>query len=146
MKRYSLIAIVAIYTTLSGCAAVPMASVSKDSRAKKFYTTPRKSNIYLYRNEINGGVSTMSVNFDGKPAGETAKKTYFKWSVRPGKHTITSLTENTSKIELETESGENYFIWQEARVGFWTERSKLHLVSQKQGEKGVLECKLAKKR
>jgi hypothetical protein len=97
----------------------------------------------LYRNESYGGAITMPVALDGKIAGKTAAETYFKWTVNPGKHVITSLTENTAKIELDTKPERNYFIWQEVKMGMWAARSQLHEVSRNEGKKGVLECKLA---
>lgn len=110
MKKYLVIAIITIYALLSGCATVPMASINKDNTAKQFRPIPNKSNIYLYRNESFGGAIAMPVTLNGKIAGKTAAKTYFKWTVNPGKHAITSLTENTAKIELDTKPERNYFI------------------------------------
>jgi hypothetical protein len=143
MKKYSIIAIITFYVLLSGCVSVPMASIDRDNTAKQFRPVLDKSNIYLYRNESYGGAVTMPVTLDGKIAGKTAAKTYFKWTVKPGKHTITSLTENTAKIELDTKPNKNYFIWQEVKMGMWTARSQLHEVPRTKGENGVLECKLA---
>jgi len=143
MKKYSIIAIITAYALLSGCASVPMASIDRDNTAKQFRPTASKSNIYLYRNESYGGAITMPVALDGKIAGKTAAETYFKWMVNPGKHTIVSLTENTAKIELDTKPNRNYFIWQEVKMGMWAARSQLHEVPRIEGEKGVLECKLA---
>lgn len=127
----------------AGCASVPMAPVQQDTDAKTFTTAAGKANIYLYRNESMGGAVKMPVSLDGKMAGQTGPKTYFKWSVDPGQHEIASITENTSRLTLDTEAGENYFVWQEVKMGMWAARSQLHQVSAEQGRKGVMECKLA---
>jgi len=133
-----------IVSLLTGCASVPMASLDEDKQAKQFILNPGKSNIYMYRNESLGGAIAMPVALDGRVAGKTGPKTYFYWSVDPGEHTITSLTENTAKITINAKAGRNHYIWQEVKMGMWAARSQLHEVSEKKGEKGVNECKLIK--
>ena len=97
MKKYLIVIMVVVYALLQGCASVPMAPSKKDTDAKQFRVDTNKSNIYLYRNESYGSAITMPVTLNGRIAGKTAANTYFKWSVSPGKHIITSLTENTAK-------------------------------------------------
>ena len=86
----------------------------------------------------------MPVTLDGKVVGKSGSKTYFMWTVEPGEHEISSLTENTSKITVKAEAGRNHFIWQEVKMGMWTARSLLQQVSEDVGRQGVLECKLIK--
>lgn len=143
MKKVVLLGLLAITAMLSGCASVPMASLEQDQQAKQFEAVPDKANIYLYRNENFGGAIAMPVALDGQIAGKTGPKTYFVWSVEPGEHEISSLTENTAKIKVDAKAGENHFIWQEVKMGMWTARSQLHEVDQEEGKKGVGECKLA---
>lgn len=144
MKKAIFFAVVLIGTLLSGCAAVPMATPEADQTAKQFTVDPGKANIYLYRNETFGAAIAMPVSLDGRVAGKTASKTYFYWSVEPGEHEIASLTENTAKINLAAEAGQNYYIWQEVKMGMWSARSQLHKVSEEEGQKAVRECKLIK--
>lgn len=143
MKRLSLLSIAIIYGFLSGCASVPMASLEMDAEAKQFLVPPGKSSIYLYRNETMGGAITMPVALDGRVAGKSGPKTYFKWDVTPGEHEITSLTENTSKITIDAIAGKIHYIWQEVKMGVWSARSLLQEVTEEQGKAGVGECKLA---
>jgi hypothetical protein len=140
-----IISIVGILTIglLAGCASVPMASLQQDTEAKAFTTVPGKANIYVYRNESFGSAVKMPLTLDGKIAGQSGPKTYFKWSVDPGQHEIASITENTSRLTLNTDAGKNYFVWQEVKMGMWTAQSQLHEVTEEEGRKGVLECKLA---
>jgi hypothetical protein len=85
----------------------------------------------------------MDVEVDGKPVGQTAAKTYFYKEVAPGKHMVTSKSENTDSIEVDTVAGKLYYIWQEVKMGLLYARTKLTLVSEEEGRKGVLECQLA---
>jgi len=127
---------------LSGCASVPMASKEMDAQAKTFNVAPGKSNIYIYRNETFGAAMKLAVAVDGKSIGQTASKTYFALEVEPGKHTIVSMAENTSSVDLVTEVGKNYFVWQEIKMGVLSARSKLQLVDEAAGKTAVGECKL----
>lgn len=143
MNKYLMVAIATVMGLLAGCASVPMASLEADQEAKKFTNNSDRSNIYLYRNETLGGAIAMTVSLDGRVAGKTGPKTYFFWSVQPGKHEIASHTENTAKIVLNTEPGKNYYVWQEVKMGMWAPRSQLHEVNMERGQKAVKECKMA---
>lgn len=142
MKNTFAIAFIFCSSLLTGCATVPMASVELDQEAKTFAVEPGKANIYVYRNETMGAAVAMPVALDGRVAGKTASKTYFMWTVEPGMHEITSLTENTSKLSIDARAGQNHFVWQEVKMGAWSARSLLQEVSEEEGRKGVLECKL----
>lgn len=128
----------------TGCASVPMASQQEDITAKKYEVPAGKSNIYIYRNESFGGAIKMPVVIDDKIAGDTAAKTFILKTVEPGKHTIISKTENDAMLEISTDSDKNYYVWQEVKMGVWSARSKLHLVDEVTGQKGVSQCKLVK--
>jgi hypothetical protein len=82
----------------------------------------------------------MPVTLDNAPIGETASKTYLFRQVVPGTHTITSQGKDT--LSLNTQAGNNYFVWQEVKMGFVSGGSKLHLVGEKTGKAGVAECQL----
>lgn len=128
---------------ISGCASVPMTSMEEDARAKSYAVPAGKSSIYLYRNETFGGAIPLTVAVDGKVAGQTGPMTYFLWDVAPGLHELSSLSENTSTLKLNTEEGKTYFVWQEVKMGMWTARSLLQEVDAETGRKGVAECKRA---
>lgn len=132
-----------IVLLLGGCASVPMDSMDNDRASKQFNVPPDKSSIYLYRNETFGGAIPMTVALNGRVAGQTGPKTYFHWVVDPGRHEVSSITENTSTLILDTAPGQAYFIWQEVKMGLWMARSLLQEVDAATGQQGVLECKKA---
>jgi len=119
-----------------------MASVEHDSQAKTFTVKPDKSNIYLYRNESMGAAVKMDVLLDGKPVGQTVANSYMEFEVSPGQHTIISKAENDDVLNINTESGKNYFVWQEVKMGMLYARNLLHLSDEQTGKAGVLECRL----
>ncbi len=142
MPRVHYLVLLLLASLMAGCATVPMASLEADTQAKQFTVEPGKANIYLYRNETFGGAIAMPVALDGRVAGKTAASTYFFWTVEPGPHEITSLTENTASLKIDARAGHNHYVWQEVKMGMWTARSQLHEVDEEVGRKGVAECKL----
>lgn len=141
MKKMS--AVVVLAAVLSGCASVNMVDAQQDTQAKTFVAPVDKAGIYVFRNESMGGSVKMDVEIDGKPIGQTAAKTFLYKEVAPGKHTITSKAENSDTLELDAKPGVLYYIWQEVKMGLLYARTKLQLVDETQGRKGVLESKLA---
>ena len=141
LRKFALISFVS--ATLVGCASVPMGDAQKDAELKSFMPKPEVAGLYIYRNESIGAAVKMDVEIDGQPIGQTAAKTYFYKEVSPGKHTITSKSENTDTIEVDTVAGKLYYIWQEVKMGLLYARTKLTLMGEEEGKKGVRESQLA---
>jgi Protein of unknown function (DUF2846) len=139
----NLILIAALSVSLVGCASVNMGDAKQDAALKTFSTSKDKTGVYIYRNESMGAAIKMNVELDGQAIGQTAAKTYLYKEVTPGKHTFTSKAENDSSIEVDAKPGTMLYIWQEVKMGIIGARSKLQLVDQAQGQKGVQETKLA---
>ncbi|MBR9867150.1 MAG: DUF2846 domain-containing protein [Oceanospirillales bacterium] len=137
-----LLALIALLVT--GCASVPMEAPVKDTESKQFVPDPDKASLYIYRNEILGAAIPMSVFINGKNLGQTASKTYFHLSLIPGQYDIDSTAENNCSLSLSVEPNQNYFVWQEIKMGMWMARCALHEVSQQEGRDGVTESKLIK--
>jgi len=142
LKRLLSLGAVLVAVFVGGCASVPMASVESDNAAKSFAVKPGKANIYVYRNESMGAAIRMTVALDGRIVGATAAKTYLLLEVAPGNHTLLSKTENDSTLSVTTVAGRNYFVWQEVKMGAFSARSALQLMSEAAGKAGVAECKL----
>jgi len=141
-RKAAFISMVLAFLFLQGCASVQMASNEEDSAAKAFNVTPEKSTIYLFRDEFMGAAVTMDVYLDGKFQGFTGANTYFVWVVDPGEHEIKSIAENDEVVNLTTEPGKIYYIWQEVKMGIMSGRNKLTIVDEERGKKGVNASKL----
>lgn len=141
MKK--LIALAALALNLVGCATVNTGDPKQDAALKTFAVPKDKAGVYVYRNETMGAAIKMNVEVDGQPIGQTGANTYLYKEVAPGKHTVTSKAENDSAVEIDAKPGELLYLWQEVKMGFGSARSKLQVVDQAQGQKGVLESKLA---
>lgn len=125
----------------SGCASIDKAPPEADAAAKKFMPKKSASQVYLYRNEVFGAALSMPVTVDGKLAGNTGSKSFFKFELPAGKHTFTSQGDK-SMLDVTTQNGKTYYIWQEVKMGAFTGGSMLQLVDEEKGRKGVLECTL----
>lgn len=141
MKKLLALAVLAL--NLVGCATVNMGDPKQDADLKTFTVPKDKAGVYVYRNETMGAAIKMNVEMDGQPIGQTGANTYLYKEVTPGKHTVTSKTENESTVEIDAKPGTLLYLWQEVKMGFGSARSKLQIVDQAQGRKGVLESKLA---
>ncbi len=139
----SLVTVAAIALSLVGCASVNMGDAKQDAALKTFATPIDTAGVYIYRNESMGAAIKMDVELDGRAIGQTAANTYLYKEVTPGKHTFTSKAENDSSIEVDAKPGTLLYIWQEVKMGLLGARSKLQLVDQTVGKKGVQETKLA---
>lgn len=126
---------------LTGCASVPMSSLEDDNRAKSFAVKPGKANIYVIRTQYFGGAIPITLSLNGKVAGQSGPRTYFKWEVDPGTYEVASQTENVSTLKLTVEEGKNYYIWQEVQHGTLLARSSLYQLLDEEGaRKGLLKC------
>lgn len=129
----------------TGCASVPMAPAEADAKAKTFAPIPGKANVYIYRNEGMGAAIKMGIYVDDQGVAQTAANTYVNLALAPGKHIIRSHAENNSDVVLDAKAGQNYFLWQEVKIGVMSARNKLQLVDAATGMAGVRECKLVER-
>ncbi len=96
--------------------------------AREFQPVPEKSVIYLVRDRGDVWQFGVEVQLDGKPMGETQPMTYFRWEVAPGKHVIVSQTTPPAVLELRTEAGGLYYVWQDINSGQLRAPSRLERV------------------
>lgn len=143
MQKIKLFGLVLFSLFFAGCASVPMGDTAQDAARKTFQVPANKGGIYIYRNETMGAAVKMDVLINNQLIGETVANTYFYKEVEPGKHTVMSKAENTDTLEVDVKAGTLAFVWQEVKMGILYARTKLHLVSEQEGRKGVLETKLA---
>lgn len=133
------LAMLSLVVLATGCASVNKAPASADAEAKQFKANAATSQVYVYRNETLGAAISMPVTVDGKLAGTTGPNSYFKFDLPAGNHKFTSQGDG-AQISVTTELGKLYFVWQEVKMGAFAAGSKLQVVSEEVGKKGVLEC------
>ena len=144
MNTLRTLVLLGITFALGACASVPMGDATRDTALKAFSPPhAEKAGIYIYRNESIGAAVKMDLQVDGKHIGQTAAETYFFVEVPPGQHTLTSISENSDTLSIDTVAGKLYYVWQEVKMGLLYARTRLHLATEEVGRKGVLESKLA---
>jgi hypothetical protein len=137
-----LLAIAFFAGLFTSCASVPRADKATENEALQFNPVPGKSVIYVYRNELFGGAVGMDIFIDNQNIGGTAGRNFLWIKTNPGDHIIASKAENRDVLKLKTEAGKIYYIWQEAKMGVITARTKLTLVDENEGQSGVRDCEL----
>ena len=145
-KKVLILVTLVVSAYLTGCATVPMATEEQDL-ARKEFTSPEQDSagLYIYRNSTLGGALKKNVYIDGDFIGETAPMTYFYLAIKPGVHMLSTESEfSDNSLELDAESGQNYFVRQYIKLGLFVGGADFELVSEEEGKQGVLECKLAK--
>lgn len=145
MKRIFIALMAVTVMVISGCASVPMAPLSEDTKAKKFETIPGKSSVYVYRNESFGAAIRVTVAVNEKMLGQTAPYSYYLLHLEPGLNKFTCFAENTESIELNTKPDQLYFVRQEMKMGMWAARCAIYETPAEEGKTGVLESSMAQK-
>ncbi len=136
---------VAVILMVSGCQKVPLMPETLDVEAKRFSPPPDKANIYVVRTSSDVGAAVLiQVYLDGKIRGSVASGTYLLFEVDPGANQIAVITkENQDAVTLNTEAGENYFVFAVSQWGWWTARARLIELDEEDGRKAVEESKRA---
>jgi hypothetical protein len=145
MTRLLSLSIVAILVLIaSGCASVSKAPSDKSEAAKSFTAPENKGSVFLYRTgRAVGAAGQLAVKVNGIDAGGTGPGTFFRWDFSPGTYTFLSSTkESSATVQLEVETGQVYFIRQDARLGIDSGRVTMKKVDSKKGMKEVQGCKL----
>src|SRR4051812_44464695 len=107
----ALLAVVAAgMLALAGCTSTPEAPPPRDAVAKEFYTHPAASTIYVYRSQFNNLDFDSVLFLNGRLIGSTLPGTYFRLDVTPGHNVLHGTGIDIGQIELDTRSGELYFV------------------------------------
>ena len=131
---------------VSACASVPQATKEEEEKAKTFQVESGKSNIYLYQLKSDDDTSAK-IFLNGIEAGRLGPQSFFLWSVNPGAHELTSVIEETARITIRAEAGNNYFVLQDIQIGSTfggrvKKSSELKKVSIEEGKKRVKESRM----
>ncbi|WXL24713.1 DUF2846 domain-containing protein [Ectopseudomonas mendocina] len=131
---------------LAGCASVPMESADKDQQLKAFPSPANnQAGLYIFRDSSLGPALKKSLYIDDQLIGETATKTYFYRLITPGQHTLSTESEfGNNNLILDAQAGKNHYVRQSIKVGVFVGGAKLEEVSESEGQKGVMESKLAR--
>jgi hypothetical protein len=104
------------------------AGVQAETTARLFKPVPGKAVIYLVRDRGDLWTMNVPVYLDGREMGTTAPLSYFRWEVEPGQHVLVSGTTPPAVLEISTEAGGQYYVWQDINPGHQRAASDLKQV------------------
>lgn len=144
MKK--LFAAIVLSVGLSGCSLVPLADNQRDAELKTFPVVPDAASLYIYRDDPAAALVRVDVKLNGELLGKTGTLTYLHRTLAPGKHKIESVGENNATLEIDAKAGALIFVRQELTIGLipMFPGSKLLLMGEEDGKKGVLESRLVR--
>lgn len=125
----------------AACASVQEAPKDQDMQAKQFIAKADVAQVYVYRHQTFGAALSMPIAVNGKLAGNTGPKSYFKFDLPAGKHIISSQGDK-STLEVDVETGKIYYVWQQVKMGMVSGGSELQLMDAKEAQEAIAKCKL----
>jgi hypothetical protein len=116
---------------LAGCAATPpSAAPEADAQARLFKPVVDKALIYVLRDRGDFFTGPVRLSVDGQEVGETQVNTYLRLELPPGDHVIVSFTDPPAALELKTQPGGIYYVWQDITPERLRAHSSLRVVDQ----------------
>jgi hypothetical protein len=144
MKRISTLFYgIAFVFLLVGCSAVQKATIEADAQAKTLAVPTGKALVYIVRPSPFGLAIRFNVMCDGTYIGATGGQRFIYTYQNPGKHQITSKSENTASLEIELAAGEVYYIEQIPKMGLIMARNSLNLLDEPTGKEKLGACTLS---
>lgn len=138
--------VIAMSFLVTGCASVNMASKDDSAKAKQF-NPPSANNagLYVYRNSFVGKALKKDIWVDGKCLGESAPDVFFYTEVEGGKSLKISTESEFSPndLNLNVDSGKNYFLRQYIKMGVFVGGAGVEQVSEDQGKTDIAKLELA---
>jgi hypothetical protein len=123
---------------LAGCAAYPPSPApDADAQARLFRPVADKAVIYILRDRGDLFIRDVRVAVDGKDVGETLPNTYMRLELEPGKHVIVSYTDPPASLEVDTQPGGMYYVWQDITPERIREHSALRVVDNTTARLGL---------
>jgi hypothetical protein len=125
------VALIIATVLLAGCAATPPSPAPEaDAQARLFQPVADKAVIYVLRDRGDFFIGPVRVTVDGKDVGETVANTYLRIETEPGMKRIMSYTDPPAMLELKTQPGGVYYVWQDITAERLREHSALRVVDR----------------
>ncbi|NQZ31347.1 MAG: DUF2846 domain-containing protein [Oceanospirillaceae bacterium] len=145
-KKLLTVALLSLLFT--GCASVTMESSELSEQAKQFNPpADGKAGLYIYRSGVFGAALKKDLWVDGKCIGESAPNTFFYEEVNGDEmHKVSTESEfSPNDLNIQTDSGKNYFVRQFIKMGLFVGGAGVEQVSLEKGQKAIGKLEMAKK-
>ncbi len=125
---------IAISFLMIGCASVErQATPATPDRPK-----PGKGLVNFYRQKnLVGFAIGYDVRDNGTKIGGLPNGSYFVYDASPGRHTFSATTESTSKVTLNIEPSQTYYVRGALQMGAFVGRPKLTVVEPQEGSEAI---------
>jgi hypothetical protein len=143
--------IVTVLTTIlvmmiAGCMTAPLAPSVLDAKMKEFVPQEGKAGLYIYRDDGGRLIPPLTTTVNGFLLGDTIPNTYFRLNAAPGMYVIESsigtIGKKLAPLTLNVEAGNNYFVFQEVKMGLLSNQFSLRQTDETTGSSGVLRASL----
>jgi hypothetical protein len=98
--------------------------------ARLFQPVAGKAVIYVVRDRGDIWTWDVPLYLNGREMGVSEPLSYLRWEVEPGNYTLMSGTVPPAILELATEPGGIYYVWQDLNPGHQRARARLQQVDQ----------------
>jgi hypothetical protein len=119
---------------LAGCASTPGTPAMK---AEAFDVSPDKAGVYVFRTGYASPALAIEVLLDGDLIGSTRSQTHLFREIEPGRHTLDSRLQYTSRLEFDAKPGEVVFVRQDLLLGYLQVFTRLRKVHPSDGMREV---------
>jgi hypothetical protein len=102
-----------------------------------------KALVYVIRPTWMGNKVQTKLGVDGQWVGVNRGNNYFFLTLEPGEHYFCSQAENRSAVALKVEPGKTYYLQQKIRMGFMKARTRVEVLDEAEGKKGLEKCHLS---
>ncbi len=120
----------------------------KESAEAKQFNPPSANNagLYVYRNSFVGKALKKDIWIDSKCLGESAPDVFFYTELEGGKgFKISTESEfSPNDLNLNVDSGKNYFVRQYIKMGAFVSGAGVEQVSEQQGKTDIAQLEMAK--
>ena len=138
MKWHRILGVVFLLYAVTGCIGCANGPVFSPAKLQS-----SEAVVYIYRpsGSYQGSSVGLPVQCDDEKLGYLWSKGYLYKVVPPGKHIVSSSTEQKSEVPFTAKAGESYFIEAEVEMEFFIGRPKLIMVPSDHGESAILGMK-----
>ncbi|MDP3871469.1 MAG: DUF2846 domain-containing protein [Methyloversatilis sp.] len=141
--KYRTFAVIAATAVLAGCAAVPQHRTDAGTPPGVAEISPGKAGVYVFRTGYSAPALPIAVLLDGEPIGSTVSQTHLFKEIEPGRHTLGSQLQFTSKLEFDAKPGQIVYVRQDLWLGYLQVHTRLRKVHPDDGARAVRTTKLA---
>jgi hypothetical protein len=141
--KFRMFALICATALIAGCVAAPPLDTRAGAPPGVADVSPGKAGVYVFRTGYSAPALPIDVLLDGEPIGSTVSQTHVFKEIEPGRHTLGSQLQFTSKLEFDAKPGQIVYVRQDVWLGYLQVFTRLRKVHPDDGARAVRTTKLA---